>query len=89
MTKQQFIEKYNESEYFDTQDVLMRIASNLSDIQEIEDLTLDPNHKVNLLKEYIFDYKAVLRNEEMIARYQAQDEADFQNHLSITTIDLR
>jgi hypothetical protein len=59
MTKQEFIEKYNESESLDTQDVLMRIASNLSDLQEGS----ESNDKINSLKEYIFDYKSVLKSE--------------------------
>jgi len=59
MTKQEFIEKYNEFESFDTQDVLMRIASNLSDLQE----GFESNDKINSLKEYIFDYKSVLKSE--------------------------
>jgi hypothetical protein len=58
MTKQEFIEKYKEFELFDTQDVLMRIASNLSDLQN-EDNNSD---KINSLKEYIFDYKSVLKS---------------------------
>jgi hypothetical protein len=41
---------------------LMRIASNLSDLQHDTDNLSD---KLNLLKEYIFDYKTVIRNEKL------------------------
>jgi hypothetical protein len=62
MTRDEFNKKYSERSYSDTSDVLMRIASNLSDLQHDTDNLSD---KLNLLKEYIFDYKTVIRNEKL------------------------
>ena len=62
MTRDEFNKKYSERSYSDTSDVLMRIASNLSDLQHDTDNFRD---KLNLLKEYIFDYKTVIRNEKL------------------------
>lgn len=62
MTRDEFNKKYSERSYSDTSDVLMRIASNLSDLQHDTDNFSD---KLNLLKEYIFDYKTVIRNEKL------------------------
>ena len=62
MTRYEFNKKYSERSYSDTSDVLMRIASNLSDLQHDTDNLSD---KLNLLKEYIFDYKTVIRNEKL------------------------
>ena len=58
MTRDEFNKKYSERSYSDTSDVLMRIASNLSDLQHDTDNLSD---KLNLLKEYIFDYKTVIK----------------------------
>jgi hypothetical protein len=58
MTRDEFNKKYSERSYSDTSDVLMRIASNLSDLQHDTDNFSD---KLNLLKEYIFDYKTVIK----------------------------
>ena len=62
MTRDEFNKKYSERSYSDTSDVLMRIASNLPDLQLDTDNLSD---KLNLLKEYIFDYKTVIRNEKL------------------------
>jgi hypothetical protein len=62
MTRDEFNKKYSERSYSDTSDVLMRITSNLSDLQHDTDNLSD---KLNLLKEYIFDYKTVIRNEKL------------------------
>jgi hypothetical protein len=62
MTRDEFNKKYSERSYSDTSDVLMRIASNLSELQHDTDNLSD---KLNLLKEYIFDYKTVIRNEKL------------------------
>jgi hypothetical protein len=63
MTTQEFENKYDERFGFpDTQDMLMRVASNLSDLH-IEKSYFTPeqmDNKLNNLKEYIFDYKRVL-----------------------------
>ena len=62
MSRDEFNKKYSERSYSDTSDVLMRIASNLSDLQYDSDNLSD---KLNLLKEYIFDYRTVIRNEKL------------------------
>ena len=67
MNKEEFLKKYNHPSFTDTQDVLMTIASNLSNLQNqgsdvwpIE--TKDLINKLETLKEYIFDYKKVIKN---------------------------
>lgn len=74
MTKQEFQQKYGEMSMFDTQDVLMRIASNLSDMHYNR---LDVDDKLNSIKKYIFDYMDVLRSEKRFA----QEMEEFQAHL--------
>jgi hypothetical protein len=67
MTREEFNKKWFERDYPDTQEVLMIIASNLSDFQH-EIYFSNPDEigkKMNTLKEYIFDYKTVLRKEEL------------------------
>lgn len=67
MTSVEFCEKYGESqpvEMLKTNDILMRVASNLSDSQEMLGLGIDINQNLNKVKEYIFDYMSVLRCEE-------------------------
>ena len=71
MTRDEFNKKYSERSYSDTSDVLMRIASNLSDLQHDTDNLSD---KLNLLKEYIFDYKTVIRNEKLAVQRNGQQE---------------
>lgn len=60
-TRLEFNSKWNQPSFTDTNDVLMRIASNLSDMQMSETTDVE---KLNLLKKYIFDYRNVLRNEQ-------------------------
>ena len=63
MTKEEFIEKYGDLKTSDIQDVLMRIASNLSDLH-IEKNRFTPEEmdaKLNAMKKYIFDAKDVIR----------------------------
>lgn len=62
MSREEFNKKYGESSYSDTSDVLMRIASNLSDLQHNSS---NLNDRLNVLKQYIFDYKTVVRNEKL------------------------
>lgn len=81
MTKQEFQQKHGEWEKFNTQDVLMRIASNLSDTQEMLYMGMDANEHLNNVKRYIFDYMTVLRIEEQNARYEAQEREEFNSHL--------
>jgi hypothetical protein len=86
MTKQEFINKHGEfltPELLSTTDVLMRIASNLSDLH-IEKTFFTPeemDEKLNSLKSYIFDYMAVVRLEEQQARWAKQEEDEFNAHL--------
>jgi hypothetical protein len=61
MTKQEFIQKYNVDT--DTLDVLTIIASNLSDLQI--NLDEDSRQKLNDIKEFIFDYRTIVRKEEL------------------------
>ena len=66
MTIEQFKEKHNEWGYPDTNNVLMRIASNLSDLHIEKTFFTDEemDQKLNALKKYIFDYQEVLRKEK-------------------------
>jgi len=79
MTKQEFQKQYGEMAMFDTSDVLMRIASNLSDIQTLIEWehNQDANARLNAIKEYIFDYQTVLRNEARMA----EEMKEFNDHL--------
>ena len=68
MTLQEFENKHDEKEYLrpiNADHVLMRIASNLSDLHiEIEWFDTDQiDNKLNALKEYIFDYQRVLHEQ--------------------------
>ena len=83
MIKQEFQEKYGERPSMETSDVLMRIASNLSDLQ-IEKDFFTPEQidaKINALKTYISDYQTVIRAEEMSKRYYEQEMREFNAHL--------
>jgi hypothetical protein len=75
MNKQQFIEKWNEEYGFSVSDVLLRINSNLSDFQSgtLQDL--------NGLKEYISDYRVMLKQEEMEKLHREQERQEFYDHL--------
>jgi hypothetical protein len=85
MTKQEFQTTYGEISFFDTQDVLMRIASNLSDMQMYLSDNKEMVEKMNALKNYIFDYKTVLRMEELNkirkTREQQIEMDEFNSHL--------
>ena len=86
MTKLEFCEKHNESyspETLQTTDVLMRIASNLSDLH-MEQHFFTPeqmDEKLNNLKKYIFDFHSVLRMEQRYDLYEKQEMAEFNSHL--------
>ena len=69
MTLQEFEIKHHERWTPSTTDVLMRVASNLSDLHIEKDFfsPKEMDRKLNNLKEYIFDYRDVLklkRNQE-------------------------
>jgi hypothetical protein len=65
MNREEFVKKWDEFSDVETTDVLSRVASNLSDLQEEILMGLaTTNNKINSLKEYIFDYKKVIRNEK-------------------------
>jgi hypothetical protein len=61
MTNQEFIQKYKVDT--DTLDVLTIIAANLSDLQV--SLDEDSRKKLNDIKEFIFDYRKIVRKEEL------------------------
>ena len=62
MTLQEFETKHSERWTPSTRDVLMRVASNLSDLHIEKDFFTPQqmDDKLNNLKEYIFDYRKVL-----------------------------
>ena len=62
MSRDEFKEKYGQIGDLSTEDVLMRIASNLSDLQHNTSILKD---RIDMLKEYIFDYKSVIKNEKL------------------------
>jgi len=79
MTIFEFEEKYQTWSTPNTNDVLMRVASNLSDLH-IEKDFFTPQQmdgKLNAIKEFIFDWQSVLRTE---AEYDAQLK-EFISHL--------
>jgi len=83
MTRFEFEKKYQTWSTPNTNDVLMRVASNLSDLH-IEKDFFTPNEmdaKLNAIKEFIFDWRMVLRSEEQYAKYEAQEIAEFNSHL--------
>lgn len=84
MTKVEFCEKYREflpAEMIKTNDVLMRVASNLSDAQEMIGMGMDVNQHLNEVKKYLFDYMSVLRREEQYEKYYKQEMNEFLSHL--------
>jgi hypothetical protein len=79
MTIFEFEEKYQTRSTPNTNDVLMRVASNLSDLH-IEKDFFTPQQmdgKLNAIKEFIFDWQSVLRTE---AEYDTQLK-EFISHL--------
>jgi len=65
MTKQEFVDHYKElhsAETLQTRDVLMRIASSLSNlhIQKVFMSSDEIDRALNNIKEYVFDYMDVL-----------------------------
>jgi hypothetical protein len=80
MTRAEFCEKHKEmysEDLLRTNDVLMRVASNLSDTQEMIERGMDVNQHLNEVKKYIFDFMSVLRTEEMYER----EMKEFREHL--------
>ena len=79
MTIFQFEEKYQTWSTPNTNDVLMRVASNLSDLHIEKDFFTPQqmDEKLNAIKEFIFDWRMVLRTE---AEYDAQLK-EFISHL--------
>jgi hypothetical protein len=83
MTRFEFEEKYQTWSTPNTNDVLMRVASNLSDLH-IEKDFFTPNEmdaKLNAIKQFIFDWQKVLRLEEQYAKYEKQEMDEFNSHL--------
>ena len=84
MTKVEFCEKHGEylpAEMVKANDVLMRVASNLSDTQEMLERGIDVNQQLNEVKKYLFDYMSVLRHEEQYDKYEKQEMNEFLSHL--------
>jgi hypothetical protein len=79
MTIFQFEEKYQTWSTPNTNDVLMRVASNLSDLHIEKDFFTPQqmDEKLNAIKEFIFDWQSVLRTED---EYDAQLK-EFISHL--------
>lgn len=83
MNRQQFAQKHCQRPDFDQSDVLMRISSNLSDLH-IEKEFFSPEQmddKLNAIKEYISDYRSMIKLEEMNARHREQEQQEFYSHL--------
>lgn len=78
MKNAEFKQKYGLRESDDVNDVLMIIASNLSDLQHNSNIL---NDRINSLKEFIFDYQSVLKYEARMARYEEQEMREFNSHL--------
>lgn len=83
MNKNEFTQKHNEIFGFNTQDILQRTISNLSDLH-IEKNFLSPEEmdaKLNAMKEYLMDCKSVLRMEERMKNQHDEEMAEFKAHL--------
>ena len=83
MTRFEFEKKYQTWSTPNTNEVLLRVASNISDLH-IEKHILTPNEmdeKLNAIKEFIFDWRMVLRNEEQHNKYEEQEMNEFLSHL--------
>jgi len=83
MTRFEFEKKYQTWSTPNTYDVLMRVASNLSDLH-IEKDFFTPNEmdeKLNTIKQFIFDWQKVLRSEERNSKYEKQEMDEFLSHL--------
>jgi hypothetical protein len=83
MTRFEFEKKYQTWSTPNTNEVLLRVVSNISDLH-IEKHILTPNEmdeKLNAIKEFIFDWRMVLRNEEQHNKYEEQEMNEFLSHL--------
>jgi hypothetical protein len=83
MNRQEFIDKYHQECGFTTSDVLMSITSNLSDLH-IEKGFFTPEQmdaKLNTIKEYISDYRSLIKHEEMTQRQREDESREFYDHL--------
>ena len=83
MTKFEFEKKYQTWSTPNTNDVLLRVASNLSDLH-IEKHLFTPtelDEKLNSIKQFIFDWQKVLRLEEQYSKYEQQEMDEFRAHL--------
>jgi len=75
MTRVEFCENHREllpDEILNTNDVLMRVASNLSDVQDMLGDNVEVNEYLNNIKKYMFDYMSVLRQEEKFEKSESQ-----------------
>ena len=83
MTRFEFEKKYQTWSTPNTNEVLLRVASNISDLH-IEKHILTPNEmdeKLNTIKQFIFDWQKVLRSEERNSKYEKQEMDEFLFHL--------
>jgi len=83
MTRFEFEKKYQTWSTPNTNEVLLRVASNISDLH-IEKHILTPNEmdeKLNTIKQFIFDWQKVLRSEERNSKYEKQEMDEFLSHL--------
>jgi len=83
MTKFEFEKKYQTWSTPNTNEVLLRVVSNISDLH-IEKHILTPNEmdeKLNTIKQFIFDWQKVLRSEERNSKYEKQEMDEFLSHL--------
>lgn len=83
MTRFEFEKKYQTWSTPNTNEVLLRVASNISDLH-IEKHILTPNEmdeKLNTIKQFIFDWQKVLRSEERNSKYETQEMNEFLSHL--------
>ena len=83
MTRFEFEKKYQTWSTPNTNEVLLRVASNISDLH-IEKHILTPNEmdeKLNTIKQFIFDWQKVIRSEERNSKYETQEMNEFLSHL--------
>lgn len=83
MNRQEFTDRYHRTPGFTTSDVLMDITSILSDLHiEKEFYTpAEMDAKLNTTKEYILDYRSVLKHEERMQQQHEQELQEFRQHL--------
>ena len=74
MNISEFIKKYGETNSVDTievNDILWRVSSNLSDLKMEQQFksTEEINEKIDALREYLSDFRSVMKTQEDHKRY--------------------